>query len=118
MITNGQTFYPSYSLAELRMLRGRRWSDLVDRLNTLPRTDPHVMAFSLLIKRLHREFDPCAGCHDALCAACATAVVDRSGGSEQELMERYWQCHDEISRSLAALQQRVEEARRRRTAAA
>ncbi len=46
--------YPAFAIDKLLHQRSQRWADLVAWLRTLPVTDPHVMAFTLTMRRLHR----------------------------------------------------------------
>ena len=55
MVLTKSLYFPFFGLLNLRGRRSERWADIVDRVSTLSRTDPEVIAFSLLMKRLRRN---------------------------------------------------------------
>ena len=75
----------------LRSLQGRKWKRLVDRASEASDGSPRQLAFGLLLIRLAG----CLSCHPdsyrALrgCTACATQVIRRHRGDDDELAELY-----------------------------
>src|SRR3990172_13247512 len=75
----------------LRDLRGRNWQRLVERAIETPDGSPEQLAFGLVLIRLAG----CLTCHPdsyrALrgCTACATHVVRRHRGQDEDLAELY-----------------------------
>ena len=104
------SYYPAFGVARLRKQKGRRWAELVDTLRTLPQTDSRVMAFTLTIRRLRRSQDLSQNlCRDPFCAICASHVVDKFKGSEQELVKLYYTNLNEIEVTLRNMPMRQAE---------
>jgi hypothetical protein len=99
--------YPAFAIDKLLHQRSQRWADLVAWLRTLPVTDPHVMAFTLTMRRLHRygRLDGTIG-GDCLCAVCAAQVVGNFRGSEEELLDFYYKNLDEVNATIKEMRAR------------
>src|SRR5512147_1936267 len=85
--------------AGLRDLRGRRWRRLVERATAAPDAALDQLAFSLMMIRLAG----CVTCHPdsyrALrgCTACATQVVRRFRGEDDELVAHFQRAKTDVS---------------------
>jgi hypothetical protein len=99
--------YPQFGIDQIRSQQGQHWAELIDWLKTLPVSDPHVMAFTLTLRRLQRmaRLDGFL-CSDPLCAVCAAEVVASFDGSEQELLNLYRIHVDEITSALKKMSYR------------
>jgi hypothetical protein len=92
-----ETLYPGYATNQFRRQAGHRWKELVDWVTSLPRTDPHVMAFTRTLRHISREQDgqkPIG--RGPICAICAAGLVDSFQGSEEQLLELYYSNLNEI----------------------
>lgn len=104
-----EILFPMRVAPELRDLRGRKWRRLVDRARQVPDGEPPQLAFGLMLIRLAG----CLTCHPdsyrALrgCTACATHVIRRHRGDDDELAELYQRALADIESYLAALEQRT-----------
>jgi len=94
------SFYPLFGINSLRGQRGQRWADLVDWVGTLRGSDPHVMAFTMTIRRLNRLNPEDKLCSDPFCAVCAAQVVALFDGSEQELLNFYYNNLNEVQSAI------------------
>jgi hypothetical protein len=84
--------YPTFAVHTLQKKHGHRWAELVDSVSKLPVSDPRVMAFSYTMRRLNRNLGfERSECHDPLCAVCATEIVKHFRGSEDDLVDMYYQ---------------------------
>ncbi len=96
-----ETLYPGYAANRFCRQAGRRWSELVDWVTSLPRTDPHVMAFTRTLRHINREQagqKPIG--RGPICAVCAARLVDDFQGSEEQLLELYYSNLSEITITL------------------
>lgn len=111
------SFYPLFGMNSLRSQRGQRWADLVDWVGKLPGSDPHVMAFTMTIRRLNR-MRPAEEklCSDPFCAICAAQVVSSFDGSEQELLDLYYRNLNDVQSTIRTM--RVREVVRERVVVA
>jgi hypothetical protein len=88
----------------LRELRGRKWQRLVERAVESPDGSPEQLAFGLVLIRLAG----CLTCHPdsyrALrgCTACATHVIRRHRGLDEDLAELYRRALADVEVFLAA----------------
>jgi hypothetical protein len=86
-----EILFPMRVAPHLRGLQGRKWKRLVDRASEAPDGSPRQLAFGLLLIRLAG----CLSCHPdsyrALrgCTACASQVIRRHRGDDDELAELY-----------------------------
>jgi len=98
------TFYPSFGVARLHSQQGQRWAELIEGLRDREPTDPHIMAFSLTMRRLRKRYNLAAEvCEDPFCAVCAAHVVEHFTGTEDELIGFYRKNLDEIRFALKHL---------------
>jgi hypothetical protein len=104
---NTSTALASSSLEHLRNQIGLRWADLVDNITRLPVSDPHVMAFSLTLRRIQRSVQsgPRTSLRDPQCKVCANEITSEFKGSEQELIELYYLHLAEISATIKTMRQ-------------
>lgn len=117
MALYNNSFYPLFGFSSLRSQRGQRWADLVDWVAKLPGSDPHVMAFTMTIRRLNRtRTAENKLCSDPFCAVCAAQVVASFNGSEQELLDLYYRNLNEVQSTVRTM--RVREVVRERAVAA
>ncbi|MCB0213998.1 MAG: hypothetical protein KDJ52_31970 [Anaerolineae bacterium] len=78
-------------ISKLRGLRNPEWTELVDRLDSLPETHPDTIAFSMMMIKL----SGCLTCEmDSYraqrgCAACAQNTIASFKGSDAQLLKRY-----------------------------
>jgi hypothetical protein len=107
MALYNNSLYPLFGISSLRSQRGQRWADLVDWVGKLPGSDPHVMAFTMTIRRLNR-MRPAEDklCADPFCAVCAAQVVASFDGSEQELLDLYYKNLHEIQSTIRTMRVR------------
>jgi hypothetical protein len=85
---------------------GPGWAELVSRVSTLPRTDPHAIAFTLTLRRLERMQPAGRRSQPAECARCAAETVARFAGSEQELLDLYAISLSDVLHELQSMPQR------------
>src|SRR5574341_1066213 len=96
------SMYPQFGIDQVRSQQGQGWTELIDWIKTLPISDPHVMAFTLTLRRLQRaaHLDGFLCRDDPLCAVCAAEVVASFDGSQQELLNLYQTHVDEVTSTL------------------
>ncbi len=93
----------------LRDLRGPVWRDLVDRVLLTPEASLDELAFCLMMVRL----DSCLTCHtDSFramrgCTNCATQVIRRFRGEDEELIEFFERAREEVMEHLKTGRWRV-----------
>ena len=98
MYPKAEILFPSPLISSLRNIRGPLWTELVDRVSSLPETDPDNLAFVLLIIRL----DNCLKCYSGSykfmrgCEACASQNVMQFKGEDEDLIALYEQSQGEI----------------------
>ncbi len=86
-----EILFPMRVAPGLRDLRGRKWQRLVERAIEAPDGSPDQLAFGLVLIRLAG----CLTCHPdsyrALrgCTACATHVIRRHRGQDEDLAELF-----------------------------
>jgi hypothetical protein len=108
MAFSTSNFYPLFGISSLRGQRGQRWADLVDSVSKLSPADPHVMAFTMTMRRLSRAYNlPTSTCSDPFCAVCAAQVVASFDGSEQELLDLYYKNLHDVQAALKNMPVRV-----------
>jgi len=101
-----EILFPMRVAPGLRDLRGRKWRRLVEQAMQAPDGDGPQLAFGLLLIRLAG----CLTCHPdsyrALrgCTACATHVVRRHRGDDDDLVELYQRAESDIELYLAELE--------------
>ena len=105
-----EILFPMRVAPYLRDLRGRTWHKLVDGVTHEPDASLDQLAFSLLLVRL----SGCLTCHtDSYramrgCTICATQVVKRFKGEDEELLALFRQAREDVNRFLK-LNQRPKE---------
>ena len=104
MTLTSEMLYPEYAVVQLTQRVGARWSELVDWIRTLPRTDPYAIAFTLTMRRLGRSLGRPQ--YHAMCAVCATELVQRFDGDEQELLTYYYHTLHDVVHTLEQMQTR------------
>lgn len=97
VLSDSHVLYPHFANRQLRDLRGQRWAALFDWISTRRRCDPHAMALTLMLRRL-------GSCADPGCALCALRSLEQHSESEQELLDLYYRCLDEVTCAVADLQ--------------
>ncbi len=101
------SLYPLFGVARLRAQHGQRWAELVDYVSRLEAVDPHVMAFTLTVRRVRRGAGIlAAACSDPFCAMCAADVLEMFRGSEEDLLRLYYRHLDEVRLGVGSLRQR------------
>jgi hypothetical protein len=104
MALNRRAFFPASSINLLRAQQGRRWAKLVDHVQTLPVSDPEVIAFSLTLRRLRRRSQLSDKvCRETWCVHCASEILAHYRGSEQELLQMYQQNLAEVKQRMASM---------------
>lgn len=96
----GDTLYPFFGVNHLATQHGRKWANLVAHIRTLDAADPHVMAFTLTVRRIRKAFQTSNTCSDPLCAVCAAEVLQHYRGTEEELLRFYYHNLDEVKMTL------------------
>jgi hypothetical protein len=106
-LTVSSAAYSATGFDHLRNQIGVQWADLVEHITRLPVSDPHVMAFSLTLRRIQRrlQLQVSAATHDPLCRVCANEITSAFDGSEQELIDLYYRHLAEISATLKTMRQ-------------
>jgi hypothetical protein len=95
------SLYPHFGVARLREQHGQEWAEIVDRVRTLNVTDPHVMAFTLTVKRIRKQSKLAASqCKDPLCAVCTAEVLEYFSGTEADLVNFYFANLREIEQTV------------------
>jgi len=94
-----EILFPMRVAPTLRDLRGRRWRQLVDRAAQAPNSALDQLAFSLMMIRLAG----CLTCHPdsyrALrgCTACASQVIRRYRGEDEDLAAQFQRAKTDVS---------------------
>jgi hypothetical protein len=102
-----EILFPMRVAPALRELRGDKWRSLVEHAMQAPDGDEAQLAFGLLLIRLAG----CLTCHPdsyrALrgCTACATHVIRRHRGEDDDLAELYQRALTDIELYLSDLHQ-------------
>ncbi len=103
MYPKADLLFPPRMIASLRNLRGPEWADLVDRVTTMPETDPEALAFTLMMVRL----DACVKCHEGSfkymrgCQVCAVQTVMQFKGTDGDLLVLYQKARRDVDAYLA-----------------
>ncbi len=91
MYTDNELLFPRHVIPTLKRLRGPKWKELVERVETLPENHEETLAFMLMMIRI----DGCMACetdsYRAMrgCTACAHQTLRRFKGSDEELLALY-----------------------------
>lgn len=89
--------FAGYGQTELAMLYGPQWRSLVENVTSLPVTDPRVMAFTLMCRRLVKQdaaYRCCGQVHS--CPICLSEILCAAHESEEDLLALYAESLDEI----------------------
>lgn len=100
--TDTELLFPFRLAARLAGLRGRKWKQLIEYLESADAQEEERLALTLLLVKL----GGCQSCNPhsyrALrgCAHCSQQTIKRYRGDEDELLEKYRICLSEIRRYL------------------
>lgn len=100
MTVNPRTelLFPPRLIPDLKNLRGEEWKELVERIASLPETDPETLAFCLMMIRLNA----CLGCVSGSyrfmrgCELCAQQTISRFQGTDEELIELFHKAKEDL----------------------
>jgi hypothetical protein len=112
MHAGSELLFPPYAIGPLKGLRGRKWDELVQRVENLPETHPDSLAFSLMMIRL----DGCLTCetdsYKAMrgCVQCAIQTIRRFKESDEELLKLYEEAQEEVNAYLKEVPQEQKKA--------
>ena len=90
--------FPPRLIPDLKDLRGDEWRELVERIASLPETDPDTLAFCLMMIRLNA----CMGCISGSyrfmrgCELCAQQTIARFQGTDEQLIELFHQAKEDL----------------------
>jgi hypothetical protein len=98
------SLYPYFGVTSLRDQRGHKWAEIVDYVREQNAADPHVMAFTLTLRRIRKEHKLSVSlCRDPFCAVCAADILKHFPGSEEELIRFYFKNLHEMQQTLTVL---------------
>jgi hypothetical protein len=99
MITTTTTIYPGYAVNTLYKIGNPSWHKLVNRLASLPPTEPEALAFTLMMRRqcMLRLGGTENSCSEFGCAVCAKEALVNYRGSERDLLDEYYRTLDEVN---------------------
>ena len=101
-------FFPLAGLFKLRRETDNRWAELVEYIDTLPITDPQVIAFRLTLDRLRRgQGKTRTTCRDRFCTVCTEELVADFKGTTDDLISMYYHNLDEVTFELKAMRARA-----------
>jgi len=101
-------FFPFFGLLNTRRKLGNRWTELVDWVETLERTDAHVIGFRLTLDRIRRNAGlPRTGCRDTFCATCVGEIVELFDGTEDQLLAFYYDNVHEVEQTMQQMKMRT-----------
>jgi hypothetical protein len=107
-IRKQRLFFPFFGLLKTRRQLGDRWTELVDWVETLDRTDAHVIGFRLTLDRIRRSAGlPRTGCRDTFCATCTHEIVELFDGSEDQLLAFYYDNVREVEQTMQHMKMRT-----------
>ncbi len=98
MYPDSEIIFAPHCIHDLRGLRGRRWSELVERVSLLPDGHIDVLGFSLTVVNL----SSCLTCDlDSYratlgCCTCAQRSVSGFKGTDEELIALFEQKRQEV----------------------
>jgi hypothetical protein len=93
-----EVLFPPRVIPLLREHHGEQWGNLIDRVRSADSTPAERYAFELMMVRLCG----CVGCDaDSFramrgCTQCARQAVRRFRGSDQDIIDQFWQVKKEI----------------------
>ena len=95
-----ELLFPPHLIPGLRDLRGEKWRELVDSVAALPEAHPDTLAFCLMMIRLNA----CLGCVSGSyrfmrgCELCSQQTIARYQGTDEDLIEQFYQARDDLAR--------------------
>jgi hypothetical protein len=98
MNAKNELFFPPQLIGGLRDLRDAEWRRLVERVASLPDTDPDSLGFALMIIKL----SGCLSCgpgsfrHMKGCLPCSRQAVGAYKGTDQSLVELFEESRREV----------------------
>lgn len=101
--TKAELLFPAHLISSLSELRGPEWQALVERVTSLPESDPESLAFVLMMI----EIDGCMKCNSNNfkflrgCFLCATQTVQSFKGNDKELLTMYEKAQKQIAQELS-----------------
>jgi hypothetical protein len=101
-----RTLYPAFAARQIKEQGGPRWADIVARVGRVPVSDRRSMAFTLTLRRLHRQGRINLAARRTFCAVCVAEALAGFDGGEAELVTTYHACLDEITETCRAMQAR------------
>lgn len=122
MRTHTRSQFPTTAAARIAGQYGPRWAAIAERATSAPLGDPHRMALTLMLRRLHRA---AASLGDAdlhreafrcepPCPTCAAELLTGCGLSDAQLVTRYQRALAEVRRAVRSLRaQRTRQDRQR-----
>jgi hypothetical protein len=105
-----ELLFPPRLIVELKDLRGDLWRELVERVFSLPETDPGSLAFCLTMIRLSGCLTCFSGSYRFMrgCYLCTQQAVARYQGTDEELLQLYERSKHDLGRYLDYLAGRIE----------
>jgi len=105
-----ELLFPPRLITELKDLRGDLWRELVERVFSLPETDPGSLAFCLTMIRLSGCLTCFSGSYRFMrgCYLCTQQAVARYQGTDEELLQLYERSKHDLGRYLDYLAGRIE----------
>jgi hypothetical protein len=98
------SLYPYFGVTSLRDQHGYKWAEIVDYVRGQNAADPHVMAFTLTLRRIRKQHNLSTSlCKDPFCAVCASDVLKHYPGSEEELIHLYFKNLHEMQHTVKML---------------
>lgn len=97
MYANNDILFPHHAIAALKNVRGEAWAQLITRITQLPENHEETLAFMLMMIRLNGCLNCETDSYRAMrgCITCASQVLRRYKGSDDDLMALYEQAlHD------------------------
>lgn len=93
-----EIIFPSRVIPSLMNIRGKDWSDFIEKITSSKTTDSELVAFTLMVCRM----SSCSSCssdsYRAMrgCTLCAKQAVKRYRGSDLDLIRVYNETLDEV----------------------
>ena len=98
------SLYPYFGVTTLRDQHGHRWGEIVDYVRGQNAADPHVMAFTLTLRRIRKQHGLAESlCKDPFCAVCATDILKHFPGTEEELIRFYFKNLHEMQQTVKVM---------------
>jgi len=98
------SLYPYFGVTKLREQHGNRWAEIVDYVGKQSPADPHVMAFTMTLRRIRKQYNLSGSlCRDPFCAVCAADVLSHFPGTEEDLIRLYFNHLHEIEQTIKTM---------------